>query len=136
MSEWDGRVQLAHTGRTVTLQFTWAVIADLQTAWGPDAYAKRIADALDNRIVPDLAELVARSGGLSADDVMAWSPPLVETATALQEAYAAAWLGPKRLRQVREAAGEEGANPRRQTLLMLLSRLRSGRGFGGATSGH
>lgn len=130
----EGTVQLAHAGRTVTLRFTWRVVASLQAEWGMEAYADRIGRAINLRVVDDMAELLSRCAGITADEARDWSPPMTEAATALGQAWLAFWVGPQK---AEEAAASAEADPlmSHPILSRLRSMLRFGPGSAGTNSG-
>lgn len=135
MNPYEGAVPLEHAGRRVSLRFSWGVIASLQAEWG-EGYGDRVGLAVDQRKLDDLAVLISRAGDMPVADVMAWSPPIMETVSAVSAAWAAAWLGVGGVEKAKEAAGE-AANPRTALSMLskLLSRVRSGQVSAGPNSG-
>lgn len=134
MNPHEGAVPLAHAGRTVVLRFTWRAVASLQAEWGMDAYADRISRAINLRVVDDMAQLIAITGGITPAEAMEWSPPMTEAATALGQAWLTFWVGPAKAEEA--AAGAE-ADPlmSRSILSQLRSMLGSVRGSAGTNSG-
>lgn len=125
-------VPLAHAGRTATIRFTWRALKVLQRDWG-DEWTRRFVDALSLEKVDDLAELVAIASGMTADEVMDWSPPTAVTVAALWDAYGLTKLGKKP-----EPEGEASSeNPlmARSILSKASALLRFARVSPGPTSG-
>ena len=87
-------VPLAHAGRTATIRFSWRALQVIQRDWGVD-WPERFSEALDKGKVEDLSELIAITTGMSQDEVMDWSPPLMPTVKALWDAYAITRTGQK-----------------------------------------
>lgn len=135
MNPHEGTVLLAHAGKTVTLRFTWGAIGALQGEWGAQ-YADRIAQALNERKVDDLAELAARASGMTIEAVKEWSPPIIDTVTAISDAWAVAWVGADKAMSAKEGEGEE--NPRKAPSMWsrLRSALHSAPASAGPNSGH
>lgn len=109
-------VKLSHAGRTAVLRFTWRALQVLQRDWGDD-WRDRISTTLEKERIDDLSALVALLSGMSQDEVMDWSPPLVLAGQACLDAYMILKLG----RKDAEAGETAAENPRMS--LPLLSRM-------------
>jgi hypothetical protein len=128
-------VDLIHDGKTVSLRFSWRTIAALREAWG-EGYADRVPAAIDRRELPGMADLIAQAAGMTAAEVLDWSPPIIKAVTALQRAWTLAWLGPEALRVVDDERQDSPGPPTAQSILSALrSKLRFGRESVGPNSG-
>jgi hypothetical protein len=125
-------VPLAHAGRTATIRFTWRALTVLQRDWG-DEWTRRFVDALSLEKVDDLAELVAIASGMTAEEVMDWSPPTAVTVAALWDAYGLTKLGRKP--EADEAEATENPLGARSILSKASALLRFARVSPGPTSG-
>lgn len=125
-------VLLTHAGRTATLRFTWRALHVLQRDWGDD-WRERLFVALDKEKPDDMAALIALLSGMTADEVMDWSPPLTMAGQACMDAYAILKLGRKDV----EAGEHDPANPLKGVSLLsrMSAALRFAQGWVGGSSG-
>lgn len=82
-------------GKSYPLQFTWAAVAALQSELGQD-YDQELANAVDTFDTAKLAKIISIgiNDELTAAQIMAASPPLVEICRGVMEAITMAYYGP------------------------------------------
>ena len=99
-NKYTGVLPIEIAGVQYNLQFSWAAIAALQTEFGMD-YDTEISAAVEMFDTPKLAKIISIGIGdqLTADEILAHSPPLVEMCGAIMEAIKMAYYGPKVLQQ-------------------------------------
>lgn len=144
-----GSVPLTYAGRTVELRFTWHVIAKMQAEFGAIQYVHKVGAIMQNKDVAGLAKLISLATAkvidadvtidgpvLSAEDVMQWSPPVVTTSEALQEAWVLSLFGPDKVPEAAAStANPQMARKTTRTLSTLLSIPGFMRVFAGKNSG-
>ena len=90
-----GEVPLYINGTAYTLMFDWAALSKLKNAFNDE----QIDAVINGRDVVLLAEMIAiglqrHHEGITADEVVTLSPPLVPTVEALDKALTYAYFGP------------------------------------------
>lgn len=134
MNPHEGAVLLEHAGRTAQLRFTWSAIETIRAEWGDD-YVKRMDAAMSGPVLPDMAYLIAIIGGMEAEAVTAWSPPIGVSTAAISTAWQRAWFGVEQP----EKKGADANPPKALAMLRNLSGLQwlrpSARASDGMSSG-
>jgi hypothetical protein len=99
-NNYTGLLPIEIAGKQYNLQFTWAAIAALQTEFGID-YDSEISSAVESFDTAKLAKIISIGIGneLTADEILANSPPLIEICTAIMDGIKIAYYGPKVLQQ-------------------------------------
>lgn len=126
-------VPLSHAGRTVVIRFTWRALKVLQRDWGKE-WAPRMVEALQTDNAADLAELVAITTGMTAEEVEDWSPPLNAASKAVWDGYMILKTGQA---EAPATAEGEAENPRRAQSILSKAHavLRSVQVWAGPNSG-
>lgn len=90
-----GGVSLMIGGAPRALRFDWCALSALREKYGP-TFQDAINDAMMGQDFAVMADVIAAgSPGLSADDVMRDSPPVVDAVRAISAALRLAFYGPE-----------------------------------------
>jgi len=121
------------------LRFTWAALLSLENTFAGEC-EKRVAEAILERKIADLAVIIEATGGPQAEDVIAASPPIRQVCLSLEVAWAWAFNGYEaaehfaaaRAREEKENAAQlKGPAPKKSirslfaSVFNMLSRTRS-----------
>ena len=99
-NKYTGVLPIVIADQQYNLQFTWAAIAALQTEFGID-YDAEISAAVESFDTLKLAKIISIGidNQLTADEILAHSPPLIEMCSAIMDGIKIAYYGPKLLQQ-------------------------------------
>lgn len=122
----NGVVRLHHAGKSLTLNFHWGVIASMQKDYGKPQYMRTVGQAIQDRDVLVLADIISRGSGfaekregsLSPVEVMQWSPPLITVTEGVETAWLLACFGPTMAPEDQKTAEEKKRESQRKTHLM------------------
>jgi hypothetical protein len=121
----DGAVSLHVCGETRRLRFSWGVLAEFRSQYGPD-----FQDKINAAVVSLDFEIIARvlAAGLSDvshERIMRDSPPIVSTLQAINRAFNVAYHGPSGEPQSPLGIGRRAVAKIREALQAIRSKIRS-----------
>lgn len=131
MSLYNGSVEFAWPHGTLRFRFTYQRLEALQAARPDDAYLEFITEAIDKRQIEALVELASIASGKTVAEINLMSPPILPMATALMQAWQAAWYGADDI--PKSAPEKTTPRPGLESVKRFLPRFASG--LAGASSG-